>query len=222
MDFVQQLLNYDLRSPHPRVNIGGRWVQFKAAHTSEGLFYAPTYISPLKNRRGWKVRLNLTEPKTNKYIGDSNTPLERSLEEAWRFVIDTLMNETLRKPIARPKRLTYLDTGFSGVRLAWNKGNSDVDSLLLRVSQSLIHEKSFHVTFFSSSGDPLNRSTFDFRYRLAIAARRYYEFLRLKNYRLLKPISRSTEIPREFFIEEVPVPDLYDRMIKELSKRQKY
>lgn len=146
---LHDYLGYDFRKPHSRINIGGRWIRFKRTPTEEGVFYVPTYVSPLLERRGWRVRLKLTKPRTDLYFGGSEKDLETSLNEAWHFIVQTLLNEELRHPIVRKKTLKDLDTGVTGVRLAWNKGAEKKGTILLRVLQSLEHEKSFHVTFYS-------------------------------------------------------------------------
>lgn len=177
----------------------------------------PTYISPLRKRRGWKVRLNLTQPPTNKHFGDANTDLEVSLINAWIFVVDTLQSDNLRPPKTKPLVNQDLFTGVVGVRLTRKHSTKKSTPFLLRVSQSLSHEKAYNVTFYSIREHSLRRESFERQYRLAIAARRYYEFLRLKHYRLDKPITPSTTIPREFYPETLPVPDLYDRLIGIIS-----
>lgn len=213
--------DYDLRKPHSRINIGGRWIRFKKTSTDEGIFYVPTYISPLLERDGWRVRMKLTNPPTDLYFGGSGVPLETSLVKAWRFVVETLLNESLRSPIVRKKKLRDLDTGVTGVRLAWNRGERDKGTILLRVNQSLDYERSFHVTFYSFSEHSFSKEAFDRQYLQAIAARRYYEFLRLNHYRLKKPITPSTDIPSEFYPETLPVPDLFDRMMLALANELK-
>lgn len=211
---------YDLRKPHAKINVGGRWIKFKETYTTEGVFYAPSYISPLKQRRGWRVRMKLTVPATDRHFCGSEQSLEELLTEAWRFVLNTLESTTLRQPGTKKKDNTDLDTGAIGVRLNWNKGSKDKITMMLRVGQSLFHEKAFQVTFYSTGSDAIDRDFFNERYKAAVAARKYYEFLRLKHYRLLKPITPSTVIPEEFFPKTLPVPDLYDRMLKALAERE--
>lgn len=220
-ELLESLLGYDFTKPHERVFVFGHWIKFKPTQTDEGLFYVPSYISPLNHRRGWRVRMQRTNPRIDRLVTSSNTPLIETLNEAWQLVLNSLLNEEIRAPKRRSKEGKSLDTGITGVRLAWNRPNDpEKCCMLLRVLQSTEHQRAYHETFYSFERYPEGKAAFDRQYERAIAARRYYEHLRTRHYRIPDPITVHTHIPKEFYPETLPVPDLYERMMTEVKKRK--
>ena len=208
-----ELMRLDLTRSHPRTRVGDAWVRFKARDTSVGRLYVPSFISwQGKARPGWRVRINRASGgPIQSYFSAADGQVLAALEQAWAFVLDQLLANSLKPITPRPPQ-TSLDTGVAGVRLGLAKID-DPRSLMLRVSQSLQSDRSHNEIFHSVGRDGIDESAFMVNYRKAIAARRYYEHLRQFHYRLPTPITRATDIPERFYPDTVPVPDLFHRTL---------
>ncbi|GBO88613.1 hypothetical protein [Marinobacter salsuginis] len=215
---ANKLLSLDLSLPQPMVNINGIWISFRPKETSEGMLYVPTNVSLDTRGNGWRVRIARKHSSVDRYHGDVHTPLESSLFDAWRTVVLKLSQEGFERPGSKPKRDMEFDTGLVGTRINWGVSWGGEERIfLLRMTQAIEDEPRHNEIFFSSATDTMTEASFNNAYRRCLAARRYYEWLRLTHYRLRRPITRNTTIPIEFFKEELPTPDLYQRLAGELG-----
>lgn len=208
---LQDLIGLDLTVPRERLRVGDAWVSFKFKRIEDQSYYVPSFISWNGTARpGWRVRMDRSEGFAPAYFSAAKEHPMIALEKAWEYVVRTLMGQPLKpKPLNRPKK--SLNTGMTGVRL-WMAKPDDPRTFMIRVGQSIESDRAHNEIFYSVARDGLDRKKFEGQYRRAVAARRYYEFLRESHWRLAQPITRDTAIPDQFYPDALPVPNLYDEL----------
>jgi len=193
--------------------VGDGWVKFKPKDLDGLRLYVPSHISWNGNDRpGWQVRIKRTEGNpTNAYFSAKQSSIQKSLYQAWEFLVDQLLTSTLVPHNSKRVRST-VDTGVVGVWFGPAKPG-DPRTLMLRVGQSIEAERAHNEIFYSLARDGIDPHHFLACYRHAIAARRYYEDLHRVHYRIKHPITRDTPIPERYFPASVPVPNLLEKAL---------